>query len=146
MYNGKTFNISFNFLKKVSLKNRNRLKEFIAQQLFLYRKKSCHINYIFCSDEELLRINRIHLKHDYYTDIVTFELSDSDSDFLVSDIYISTDRVKDNANILKSSFNRELHRVIFHGILHLIGYKDKSDKEAKQMREKEDEWLSRYNK
>jgi len=101
------------------------------------------INYIFCTDEYLLDLNRQHLNHDTFTDIITFELSDKNQP-LVSDVYISIHRVRENARSFSTSFNDELHRVIFHGALHLAGYKDKSKKDSALMRQMENKWLSLY--
>ena len=102
------------------------------------------LQYIFCSDEHLLQMNRDFLQHDYYTDIITFDLSPAKNDPTSGELYISVDRVKDNAINFDSSFERELHRVVFHGVLHLIGYKDKSEKDQKLMRKKEDQYLNIY--
>lgn len=99
------------------------------------------LNFIFCSDEYLLQINYEHLDHNYYTDIITFDLSD-DPEIIEGDIFISVDRVRENASSLAVPFTQELHRVIIHGLLHLIGYNDKSEEEKKVMREKEDACLS----
>ena len=106
------------------------------------RKKLASINYIFCSDKKLLEINQQFLHHDYYTDIITFDLSESD--YTQAEIYISIDRVKENAQTETVSFKSELHRVIFHGALHLCGYKDKSKAEVFKMREKEAFYLDIY--
>lgn len=100
------------------------------------------INFIFCSDDYLLNINRSYLDHDYYTDIITFDNRESESDDLESDIFISIDRIKDNAQSMAVSFDRELHRVIIHGILHLLGWNDKTDEQKQAMREKEEACLS----
>ena len=100
------------------------------------------LNYVFCSDDRVLEINRQFLAHDFFTDIITFELSDNE--YTNGEIYISTDRVRDNAKALKVSVVAELHRVIFHGALHLCGYKDKTGKDEALMRKKEDEYLKRY--
>ncbi|GAB5525838.1 MAG: rRNA maturation RNase YbeY [Roseivirga sp.] len=100
------------------------------------------INFIFCSDDYLLEINRSYLDHDYYTDIITFDNRESESDDLESDIFISIDRIKDNAQSMNISFDRELHRVIIHGILHLLGWNDKTDEQKQTMREKEEACLS----
>ncbi len=141
----KEFIINFHFRKKVTLRNRLAIKRFISSRLLEHRRSGCEINYIFCSDEDLLAINRQHLDHDYYTDIITFDLSETiGSEHLISDIYISTDRVKENAALAGNAFSSELLRVMFHGILHLIGYKDKTDKEQKQMRAMEEEWLRHF--
>ncbi len=107
-----------------------RLEGYIAEE----------INYIFCDDSYLIRINQEHLNHDTYTDIITFDYTEGNQIF--SDIYISIERVKDNAAQFKESFERELSRVMAHGILHLCGYKDKTQEEKEEMRTKEEECLS----
>jgi probable rRNA maturation factor len=128
--------------KKFSLQNRADLKAFIESLFKKEKKKLSSINYIFCTDKRLLEINRQFLQHDYFTDIITFDLSETDS--TVAEIYVSIDRVKDNAKTLGNSFKAELHRVIFHGALHLSGYGDKTTKEKEVMRKKEDFYLTRY--
>jgi len=128
--------------KGFSLENRNTLK---AQVESLFRKEGKaleSLNYIFCTDERLLEINRQYLRHDYYTDIITFDLSAGPA--TLGEIYISIDRVRDNALQLGTNFKAELHRVIFHGALHLCGYGDKKKEEAQIMRSREDYWISRY--
>ncbi len=100
------------------------------------------LNFIFCSDYYLLDINRTYLNHDYYTDIITFDNRESDSDNLESDIFISIDRIQDNASSLGIPFDRELHRVIIHGVLHLLGWNDKTQEQKEAMREKEEACLS----
>lgn len=99
------------------------------------------VNYIFCTDDQLHKINLEHLGHDTYTDIITFDYSDEET-IVESDIYISLDRVKENAKELKKSFDEELHRVMIHGVLHLLGYNDKTEGEKLAMREKENTCLS----
>jgi probable rRNA maturation factor len=99
------------------------------------------LNYIFCSDEYLLQMNRDFLDHDYYTDIITFDNSEVKGK-IEGDIFISIDRVKDNAQLQHSTVKDELHRVLAHGLLHLTGYKDKTTKEKEMMRAKEDASLS----
>jgi rRNA maturation RNase YbeY len=137
--------VNFHFLEvQFSFTQRTVLKQFLIN-LFKKEKKPLEsLNYIFCSDEHLLEINNTYLQHNYYTDIVTFELSETSK--TVGDIYISIDRIKDNAENLEQSFKRELHRVIFHGALHLCGYKDKTTKEQEKMREMEDKYLKLYFK
>ena len=98
------------------------------------------LNYIFCSDEHVLQVNRDYLQHDYYTDIITFDQSE-DEDSIEGDIFISVDRVADNANQLGIKPEQEMRRILAHGMLHLCGYGDKTDEEEVQMRRKEDEWL-----
>ena len=103
--------------------------------------KAENINYIFCSDTHLLELNQQYLNHDTLTDIITFDNSD-EKENLEADIFISIDRVKENASVLKKEFSNELDRVIIHGLLHLLGLKDKTEAEKQEMREKEDACLS----
>ena len=139
-------NIHFHFLKKnFSLINRSRLKIFI-NDLFKKEKKILEgLNYIFCSDDYLLDINKTHLSHDFFTDIITFDLSKGKK-AIIGEIYISIDRVKENAGSYNSNFKKELHRVIFHGCLHLCGYKDNTKAQSSIMRNKEEEYLTRFFK
>ncbi len=97
------------------------------------------INFIFCSDKYILNINQQFLNHDYYTDIITFDYCDGK--VLNGDIYISVETVLSNSELFNTTYDEELHRVIIHGILHLIGYKDKTDDEALEMRQQEDSAL-----
>ena len=130
---------------KVPLRNRTQLKAFV-ESIFKQEKTNLEsINYVFGSDEYLLEINRQYLNHDYYTDIITFDLADSGMP-VMGDVHISYDRIRDNAAIVKSGVTEELHRVIFHGALYLCGYKDKSPMDEKLMRKKEDEYLTKYFK
>jgi len=135
--------IHFNFaeIDEFSLQRRN-IKNWIKNCSVNENRKLGDIQYIFCSDDYLLKINKKFLNHDYLTDIVTFDYDEKD--IISGDIYISIDRIKENAGIFKVDFNNELLRVIIHGILHLIGYNDKSDSEKKIMREKENYYLSIY--
>jgi rRNA maturation RNase YbeY len=103
-------------------------------------KKNGVLNFIFCSDEYLLKLNREYLKHDYYTDIITFDYCEGDK--IAGDMYISVDRVAENARNYGSTFETELRRVILHGVLHLCGYDDKTDEEQISMREKENHYLN----
>jgi probable rRNA maturation factor len=98
------------------------------------------LNYIFCSDEYVLQVNRDYLEHDYYTDIITFDQSEEEGK-IEGDIFISVDRVGDNATQLGVPAEQEMRRVLAHGLLHLCGYGDKTDEEEAQMRAKEEEWL-----
>jgi len=132
------------FFENVSsnLKNKKKLKHFLG---FLFKnegRKLTSLNYIFCTDRALLKINKDYLKHDFYTDIITFNFSHSAS--IAGEVYISVDRIIENAATYKVGFQRELHRVIFHGALHLCGYNDKSSKQKKIMTHKEDFYLSLY--
>lgn len=99
------------------------------------------LNYIFCTDDYLLAINQSHLNHNYYTDIITFDTSFG-QDGISGDVYISIDRVKENAITLGEDFDRELHRVMIHGFLHLIGFRDKTKTDKTNMRKKEEACLS----
>lgn len=126
------------------LKQRNRLKSFLASTAESSKRPLGSLNIIFCSDEHLLGINRDFLQHDYYTDIITFDLSASSKAPLEAELYISVDRVKENATTLGQPFYRELHRVIFHGLLHLLGYKDKQKKDQALMRKMEERLLGEY--
>ena len=102
------------------------------------------LDYIFCSDEYLLGINNAFLQHNYYTDIISFDLS-ADKGSTMGEIYISTDRVKDNAQLLAINYETEFLRVLVHGALHLCGYKDKTTKDTKLMRLKEDNYIKLYS-
>jgi rRNA maturation RNase YbeY len=137
--------ILFNFLFPISaLNNKRNLKTFI-KSIFEQEKIALErLNYIFCSDEELLKLNIEFLNHKTLTDIITFPLSEKNKP-IISDIYISVERVKENASILNVPFITELHRVIFHGALHLCGYKDKTLSEKKLMRAKENFYLNQYS-
>ena len=138
--------VQFFFLQQnISLRNRAALKLFINKIFKQEKRKLQSLTYIFCSDEYLLQINKASLHHDYYTDIITFDLSDSPNQ-ITGEIYISTDRVRDNAQTLSVTITEELHRVIFHGALHLCGYKDKTPKHAKEMRAAEEACLKGYFK
>ena len=138
--------ISFNKAdKNTTLGNRVAVKSFIESAL---RKEGLIIDsleYIFCSDKYLLNINKTFLKHDYYTDIISFDLSEKKG-CLIGEVYISVDRVKENAKTHKTGFKEEILRVIFHGALHFCGYKDKTPAQAKEMREQENKWLKSYLK
>ena len=101
------------------------------------------LSFIFCSDEYLKKINIKYLNHDFFTDVITFDYSKNK--LLFGDVYISTERVKENATTYNSSFNKELFRVIIHGVLHLCGFNDKTKKEKTLIRAKENEFLSSIN-
>jgi rRNA maturation RNase YbeY len=105
-----------------------------------YGKSIGELYYYFCSDEKLLEINKQRLGHDFYTDIVTFPLTDCEM-VLSSEFCLSLDRIKENAETFGRSYENELHRVIIHGVLHLIGFDDHTDEDEKTMREKEEEAL-----
>lgn len=128
--------------KDFSLKDRGLLKTFIEGIFKKEGRRLESLNFIFCSDKRLLDINRQFLKHDYYTDIITFQLSEDGP--IQAEIYISIIRVRNNALTLGTTFKSELHRVIFHGILHLCGYSDKATAERQIMRKMEDKYLKSY--
>lgn len=129
----------------MTLGNRVALKLFLEKQIKKEGIKIDHLQYVFCSDKYLLGINRQFLNHDLYTDIISFDLSEIKGQ-LIGDIYISVDRVKENARIHQSNQGNELLRVIFHGALHFCGYKDKKPADAKIIRSMEDKWLRAYLK
>ena len=139
-----TPSIRFFFPRQTSLANRGPLKSFIQKLIRKEGKKLGGLNYVFCSDKELLKINQDFLQHDYYTDIITFGLSEPNLP-IEAEVYISIDRVKDNAKNLNLTFKNELLRVVFHGALHLCGYKDKKKSDIEQMRQKEDYYLQVFN-
>ena len=125
--------------RKLNIAGKKQIKE---EVLYLFKKEKVSLdklNYIFCSDEFLLQINKQFLNHDFYTDIITFDLSETNK--TIGEIYISLDRVKDNAAQNHVPFKEELARVIFHGALHLCGYRDKKKTEIEIMRKKEDHYL-----
>jgi rRNA maturation RNase YbeY len=136
--------ISFSFLQPIALANRKALRSFIAKMMTIEDRQAEMLGFIFCSDEYLLKINKDFLSHDYYTDIITFDLSEPGSSLISGEIYISVDTVRDNAHRFKTSIVRELHRVMFHGILHLCGYSDKTKAQQSIMREMEDRYLDLY--
>jgi len=127
----------------LNLRNRKKLKAFINRLIIKEKRQLAGLSYIFSSDKALFEINRKYLKHNFYTDVITFNLSTSSKEIL-ADIYISADRVKENAQTLKLSFKEELHRVMFHGLLHLCGYNDKTDNQRRVMRSRENFYLDLY--
>ena len=141
-----SLSISFNKAdRSTTLANRLALKAFIEKAIKKEGLTIETLQYIFCSDKFLLGINKFYLQHDYYTDIISFDLSETKGK-LIGEVYISIDRVKDNAKTHKNSFKEELLRVIFHGALHFCGYKDKKPADIKKMRAQEDRWLKSYLK
>lgn len=127
-----------------TLTDPQKTKQWLIESVSALKKNLSEINYIFTSDDNLLNINILYLNHDTFTDIITFDNSESDEE-LEGDIFISVDRVRDNSITYSESFDRELHRVIIHGILHLAGYDDKTDKEKKVMRKLENHYLALRN-
>ncbi len=136
--------VEFHFLiPSFKLKNSRRLSEFIQLLAYTEEHQVGDINYIFCSDKYLLTLNKKYLKHNTLTDILTFDYSEYDE--VSGDIYISIDRVKENASVFKQPFQIEIARVLFHGALHLCGYKDKKPSHQKLMRSKEDFYLNLWS-
>ncbi len=140
-----TGKIHFHYLiSPVYLPKRTELKSYITQIFRKETKSLSRLDYIFCSDEYLLKINQQHLHHDFYTDIISFDLSENHE--VVGEIYISLERVRENAKAFQSSLLTETLRVVFHGALHLCGYGDKTRDQKTLMTQKEDYYIKRYFK
>jgi probable rRNA maturation factor len=137
-------NFCYADIASIPLNRKKEVKRFLIDMFYREGKALAHLDYIFCSDDYLLEINRTHLKHDYYTDIITFDLSESTP--VIGEIYISVTRVKENAITHHTQTEQELLRVIFHGALHLCGYRDKKKSEITIMRQKEEEYLLLFQK
>ena len=135
--------ISFNYQTDFEIEKEKRFSDWITNTILEESCKEGDINYIFCTDEYLHKLNVDFLNHDTLTDIISFDYSVGKE--LHGEIYISIDRVKENALDFKVSFEVELARVIIHGILHYCGYKDKSVSDEKLMRSKEDYYMSKLN-
>ena len=131
------FNEDINF----KFQGKNNFKAWLKKVVDKEGFKIRDLNYIFCSDDYLHKINVEYLQHDNFTDIITFDISEDES-IIAGDIFISIDRVKENSKILKTVFEEELRRVIVHGLLHLCGYGDHSAVEKVKMRRLEDEYIS----
>ncbi|MBC9812059.1 rRNA maturation RNase YbeY [Crocinitomicaceae bacterium CZZ-1] len=131
--------IFFEEIETLTELNPDFYESWLDQVANLEKKKLGDISLIFTSDEHLLTVNQQYLDHDYYTDIITFDYSEDD--FVSGDLFISVDRVSENAVENNVSFLHELNRVVVHGVLHLCGYKDKSESEEQMMRAKEDQML-----
>jgi rRNA maturation RNase YbeY len=135
--------VRFHVLQPFSFNEKNKLKGAVADLMENEGKAFESLDYIFCNDEYLLEINQTYLKHDDLTDIITFDLSDSPA-MIKGEIYISVERVQDNSLLFNTSFRDELARVVFHGALHLCGYKDKSNQEQMEIRRKENQYLKTF--
>jgi rRNA maturation RNase YbeY len=135
--------ISFNYENEFELSNEEQLSNWISNVIVSEDKKEGEINYIFCDDEYLLGLNEQYLNHDTLTDIISFDYSVGKE--LHGDIFISTERVHENAADFNVSFEEELKRVMVHGVLHYCGYKDKSEEDEKLMRSKEDEKIKMFH-
>lgn len=125
---------------RFKLKQKQKLKEWLKKCVEKENHRLQSLAYVFCSDESLLEKNKQYLNHKTLTDIITFDLSDQDK-LIDGEIYISIDRVSENAHKFSKTFEDELHRVIVHGLLHLVGYRDKKPEEKTEMRKKEDFYL-----
>jgi len=129
--------------KVADIKNKKIVKQLIVH---LFKKENTgleRLNYIFCSDEYLLKINKQYLNHDTLTDIITFPLSEKRSP-VYGEVYLSVERIKENAKTFNTEYQNEILRVIIHGALHLCGYQDKTKQEKMQMREKENHYLNEH--
>jgi probable rRNA maturation factor len=122
------------------LTHAKRVEEWVVATILAEGKMMGDITFIYCQDDYLLKVNQEHLKHDFYTDIITFDYTEND--LISGDLFISIDRVKENAEELRIPFEHELHRVMIHGVLHLLGYKDKTKKDKTEMTAKEDFYLA----
>jgi probable rRNA maturation factor len=151
---GKMFRTSRKFLRmpahffeqdiQAKLKDKRKLSAYLDSLVHRHLEvKKIQLNYIFCNDEYLLQINKEYLSHNTLTDIITFDMSETEND-LTGEIYVSAERVVENAAKFGTDYNNELHRVIFHGALHLCGFKDKKPEEEKEMRRQEDICLKEY--
>jgi len=135
--------ISFNYELEFQLENDEQYSSWISNVISSENKKEGDINYIFCDDEYILEINKQYLNHDYYTDIISFDYSVGNE--LHGDIFVSIERVRENAVEFDVTFDEELKRVLAHGVLHYCGYKDKTEEEEFLMRSKEDEKIKMFH-
>ena len=135
--------ISFNYETEFQLDNENQIIEWLSRVILSEKKKEGDINYIFCDDEYLVEINQQYLNHDTLTDIISFDYSVGNE--LHGDIFISIERVKENAVDFNVSLDEELKRVMVHGVLHYCGYQDKSESDELLMRSKEDEKIKMFH-
>ncbi len=132
--------LNFYFEKIEPFTIEKSIEDWIEKTILIEEKKAGDISFIFCSNDYLLSINKEYLNHHYYTDVITFDYVEDD--LISGDIFISTEMVEENAQEFNVSFQNELNRVMIHGVLHLIGYKDKTESEKKLMTKKEDQYLS----
>ena len=131
------------FFENIDPKNiDSNISTWLEDLILSENKKPGDINYIFCDDEYLLKVNQDYLDHDYYTDIITFDYVKGKT--ISGDIFVSLPRILDNASTLSQNFESEFNRVLAHGILHLCGYKDKTEEEKSQMRAKEDFYINQF--
>lgn len=135
--------IDFNYELDFSLDKETYYSDWLSRVINSEDKSLGNLTYVFCTDDYLLNINQEYLNHDTFTDIITFDYCEGNE--ISGDIFISIDRVKENAAEYNVDFNEELHRVMSHGVLHLMGYKDKSDEDASLMRSKEEEKIKLFH-
>ena len=135
--------IDYNYETDFTLDNERVISRWISNVIASEGKKEGEINYIFCDDEYLLQLNQEHLQHDYYTDIISFDYTIGNE--ISGDMFISIERVKENAVDFNVAFEDELRRVLVHGVLHYCGYKDKTEEDELVMRSKEDEKLAMFH-
>jgi probable rRNA maturation factor len=135
--------IHFNYETDFELSNETQFSNWISGIIVSENKKEGEISYVFCDDQYLLQINMEHLQHDTLTDIISFDYSLGNE--LSGDIFISVERVKDNANDFNVTFDEELKRVMAHGVLHYCGFKDTTDSDSEKMRIKEDEKIKMFH-
>ena len=136
--------IAFEYLETEEITEINQNKKWLNQVISNEAKREGDITYIFCDDDYLLEKNIRFLNHNTLTDVITFDYCEGNS--VSGDIFISIERVKENSKVFKVDFLTELNRVMVHGLLHLLGYKDKTEKESNLMRKKENYYLSKYGK
>ena len=134
--------IAFEYLKTEDITEINQNKKWLNQVILNENKEEGDITYIFCDDDYLLEKNIRFLNHNTLTDVITFDYCEGNS--VSGDIFISIERVKENSEVFKVDFLTELNRVMVHGLLHLLGYKDKTERESNLMRKKENYYLSKY--
>lgn len=135
--------INFHFETDFELEDTAKYSDWASRIIMDHKRKHGQLDYIFCDDDYLLNINQQYLDHDTYTDIITFDYTEEG--VISGDIFISIDRLKENASKFKVDFNEELLRVMSHGILHLMGYKDKSEEDSVVMRKKENECINMFH-
>ena len=135
--------ISFNYETEFELNNEPDFSKWLSAVILSENKKEGEINYIFCDDDYLLEINRQYLDHDTLTDIISFDYSFGNE--IIGDIFVSVERVKENASDYKVTFHEEIQRVLVHGILHYCGYKDKTESDELVMRFKEEEKMKMFH-
>lgn len=134
--------IEFNYETEFNVSNEDKVKQWISDCIKRYKFREGELNFIFCDDEYLLKLNQDFLEHDTLTDIISFDYTTGK--LMGGDIFISVERVKENAILYNQTFDNELNRVIIHGILHFLGFKDKTDDDEVKMRIAEDECLEYF--